>query len=50
MLSSSRIDKYEYLTGEKVLSSDQHILIRQAKFTCSLLAEALEKRAQWKTK
>ena len=32
-LSSGKIDKYEYLTGEEILSSDQSRMIQQAKFT-----------------
>ena len=34
-LSSSKIDKYEYLTGEEILSPDQSRIIEQAKFTYS---------------
>ena len=30
-LSSGKIDKYEYLTGEKILPSDEMLLIEQAK-------------------
>ena len=36
-LSSGKIGKYEYLTGEKMLPSDQGIVIEQAKFTCCSL-------------
>ena len=32
-LSSGKIDKYEFLTGEETLSSDQTRMIGQAKFT-----------------
>ena len=32
-LSSGKIDKYEYLTGEEILPSDQRRVIEQAKFT-----------------
>ena len=32
-LSSSKIDKYEYLTGEEILPSNQQQIIEQAKFT-----------------
>ena len=35
-LSSGKIDKYEYLTGEEILSPDQSRPIEQAKFTYSL--------------
>ena len=31
-LSSGKIDKYEFLTGEEILPSDQRV-IEQAKFT-----------------
>ena len=34
-LSSGTIDKYEYLTDEEILPSDQKRLIEQAKFTYS---------------
>ena len=36
-LSSSKIDKYEYLKGEEILSSNQKQIIEQAKFTYSPL-------------
>ena len=29
-LSSGKIDKYEYLTGEEILPSDQKIIIQKA--------------------
>ena len=32
-LSSDKIDKYEYLTGEEILPSNQQQVIEQAKFT-----------------
>ena len=32
-LSSGKIDKYEYLTGEEILPPDQIRMIEQAKFT-----------------
>ena len=41
---SGKVDKYEYLTGEKILPSDQSRVIEQAKFTCSHLRKALEKQ------
>ena len=43
-LSSGKIDKYEYLTGEAMLPSNQKIVIEQAKFTFSILGKALEKQ------
>ena len=36
-LTSRKIDKYEYLTGEETLPSNQKQIIEQAKFTYSLL-------------
>ena len=32
-LSSGKIDKYEYVTGEEILPSNQRRVIEQAKFT-----------------
>ena len=34
-LSSGKIDKYKYLTGEDILLSDQSRIIEQARFTYS---------------
>ena len=42
-LPSGKIDKYEYLTGEKMLTSDQSWVIEQAEFMYSSLGRALEK-------
>ena len=42
-LSSGKIDKYEYLTGEEILPSDLRRVIERAKFTYSHLEKALEK-------
>ena len=42
-LSSGKIDKYEYLTGEEILLSDQKRVIEQTKFTYSPLGKAFEK-------
>ena len=39
-------DKYEYLTGEEILPSDQSITIEQAKSMYSPLGKALEKQTQ----
>ena len=41
-LSSGKIDKYEYLTGEEILPSDQSKIIEQAKFTNSPLVKTFE--------
>ena len=43
-LSSGKIHKYEYLTGEDILPSNQQQIIEQAKFTYSPLAKAFEKQ------
>ena len=43
-LSSGKIDKYEYLTGEEILTSNQQQIIQQAKFTYSPLGKAFEKQ------
>ena len=39
-LSSRKIDKYEYLTGEETIPSDKRRVIEQAKFTYSHLGKA----------
>ena len=49
-LSSGKIDRYEYFTGEEILPSDQIRVIDQAKFTCSSLIKTLEKKKQLKIK
>ena len=45
-LSSSKIHKYEYLTGKEILPSDQKQIIEQAKFTYSPLGNAFEKKTK----
>ena len=45
-LSSGKLDKYEYLTGEEILPSNQQQIIQQAKFTYSPLGKALEKQVK----
>ena len=42
--SSGKIDKYEYLTGEEILPSNQQQIIEQAKFTYSPLGKTFEKQ------
>ena len=42
-LSSEKIDKYEYLSGEEILPSAQRRVIEQAKFTYSPLGKAFAK-------
>ena len=50
-LSSGKIDKYEYLTGEEILPSNERQIIEQEKFTYSPLGKAFEKQIkQLKTK
>ena len=43
-LSSGEIRKYEYVTGEDILTSNQQQIIEQAKFTYSHLGKAFEKQ------
>ena len=38
-LSSGKIDKYKYLTGEEILPSNQQQIIEQSKFNYSPLAK-----------
>ena len=45
-LSSGKIDKYEYLTGEEILPSDQSGIIEKAKFTYSSLGKAFDKQTK----
>ena len=45
-LSAGKIDKYEYLTDEEILPSNQQQIIEQAKFTYSPLGKAFEKQAK----
>ena len=39
-----KIDKYEYLTGEEILPSDQSRIIEQEKFKYSSIGKALEEQ------
>ena len=43
-LSSGKLDKYEYFTGEEILPSNQQQIIQQAKFNYSPLGKAIEKQ------
>ena len=45
-LSSGKTDKYEYLTGEEILPSNQRQIIDQAKFSYSPLGKAFEKQTK----
>ena len=42
-LSSGKIRKYEYITSEDILPSNQQQIIEQAKFTYSPFGKAFEK-------
>ena len=44
VLSSGKIDKYEHLSGEEILPSDQNRIMQQAKFTQSPLSKSFEKQ------
>ena len=46
VLSSGKIDKYEYLTGEEILPSNKQQIIEQVKFTYSPLGKAFEKQTK----
>ena len=45
-LTSGKIDKYEYLTGEEILPFNQQQTIEQAKFTYYPLRKAFEKQVK----
>ena len=45
-LSSGNIDKYEYLTGEEILPSNQQQIIEQAKFIYFPLGKTFEKHSK----
>ena len=45
-LSPGKVDKYEYLTGEEILPSNQQQITEQAKFTYSPLGKAFEKQTK----
>ena len=45
-LLSGKIDKYEYLTGEEILPSNQRQITEQAKFAYSPLGKAFEKQTK----
>ena len=44
VLSSGKIDIYEYLIGEEIIPHDQRRVIEQAKFAYSPLGKAFEKQ------
>ena len=43
-LSSGNIQKYEYFTGEDILSSNRQQIVEQSKFTYSPLGNVFEKQ------
>ena len=45
-LSSGTIDRYEYLTGEEILRSNQQQMMEKAKFTYSPFRKAFEKQTK----
>ena len=45
-LSSGKLDKYDYVTGEEILPSNQQQIIEQTKFTYSPLGKAFEKQTK----
>ena len=48
--TSAKIHKYEYLTGEDILPSNEQQIIQQAKFTYSPLGKVFEKQIKIKDK
>ena len=49
-MSSGKIDKYEYVTGEKILPLDQRRLVEQAKFYIFFIRKNKQKRLKSKEK
>ena len=49
-LLSGKIDKYEYLTGEEILPSNQKQIIEQVKFTYSPLVKAFKEQTKEQVK
>ena len=45
-LSSGKIDKYEFLTGEEILPPDPRKVIEQGKFAYSPLGKSFEKQTK----
>ena len=44
VLSSGKIDEYEFLTGKEILPADQSRIIEKAMFTYSPLSKGFEKQ------
>ena len=49
-LSSGKLHKYKYLTGEDILPSTQQQIIEQTKFTYSPLGKAFDKKIKEKNR
>ena len=49
-MSSSKLDKYELLTGKKILPSDQNSIIEKDKFTYFSLGKHSKKQKQLRIK
>ena len=45
-LSPEKINKYEYLTGEEILASNQRLIIEEAKLAYYPFGKALEKQTE----
>ena len=45
-LPAEKIDKYEYFTGEEILSCKQRKIIEQIKLACSAFGKAVEKQTE----
>ena len=45
-INNIKINKYEYLSGEEILPSNQKYIIEKAKFTYSPLRKAFEKQTK----
>ena len=48
--SSGKIGKYEYLTGEEILPSNQREIIKEVKFAYSIVGKTFEKQTTNKRK
>ena len=46
VLPSGKIDKYEYLTGQEMLSSNRRQIVESAKFAYSPFGTALENQTE----
>ena len=48
VLSSGKVEKYENLTGEKIVPFYKSQIIKQAKFTYLLFGKAFQKQKNWR--